>query len=73
MGGGEGLDEAVSSAPRTPATVTAESHAGDTLVRPRVPPGSLLGLGGVVDQGGEEPGEVLRGWDDARAEEGLVP
>ena len=28
-----------------------------------------LGLGGVVDQGGEEPREALRGRDDARAEE----
>jgi hypothetical protein len=33
----------------------------------------FLGLGGVVDQGGEEPGEALRGRDDAGAEERLVP
>lgn len=32
-----------------------------------------LGLGGVVDEGGEEPGEALRGRDDARAEERPVP
>jgi hypothetical protein len=33
----------------------------------------FLGLGGVVDEGGEEPREALRRRDDARAEERLVP
>jgi len=33
----------------------------------------FLGLGGVVDKGGEEPREALRRGDDARAEERLVP
>ena len=34
---------------------------------------TFLGLGGVVDEGGEEPGKALRGRDDARSEERLVP
>lgn len=31
-----------------------------------------LGLGYVVDEGGEDPGEVLREGDEARAEQRLV-
>jgi hypothetical protein len=39
----------------------------------RTPPSGRLGLGGVVDECREEPGETLRGRDDKRAEERLVP
>jgi hypothetical protein len=43
-------------------------------IRPlRTNPRRRLGLGCVVDERGEEPGEALRGRDDKRAEERLVP
>ena len=75
-----GQRQEVEAPPRSDNSKKRETHCGRWGAgrRPKQESVSvnglgLLGLGGVVDERGEEPGEALRGGDDARAEEGLVP